>query len=102
MRGTPVADRSTSQRVIEAVAETTDSDPTEVGPLYHVVDPEALDNLFAPTPGSGRRGGQVEFTFAGCDVVVRADGSVEVSEREAGGGAVEDDRARAGTNRDRP
>ena len=86
MSGESVAERSTSQRVIEAVSETTGNDPTEVGPLYHVVDPDALDRLFAPTPGSGRTGGLVSFTFEGCDVVVRADGEIEVTERETATG----------------
>lgn len=98
-----VAERSASQRVIEAVAETTGNDPTEVGPLYHVVDPDALDHLFASTPGSGRTGGRIEFTFAGCDVVVGADGSVEVSEREAVGNtsdAAGTGAARVGTGHD--
>lgn len=72
-----------SQRVIEAVAETTGNDPIEVGPLYHVIDPDALDRLFAPTDQCVREG-YVEFAFAGCDVVVRGGGEVEVSKREPG------------------
>lgn len=83
---TTLAARSTSQRVVEAVAETTGQDPTEVGPLYHAIDPDALDRLFAPTPGNGRTGGYVEFSFAGCDVVVRGNGEVEVTEREVASG----------------
>lgn len=87
---------SVSQRVIEAVADETGKEPTEVGPLYHVIDPDALDRLFTPTRGSVRREGRVAFTFGGCDVVVRENGEVEVSERdvladaseEAGGSAV--------------
>ncbi|MFC7080647.1 HalOD1 output domain-containing protein [Halorussus caseinilyticus] len=81
MSGDTFEKRSTSQRVITAVAEATDSDPTEVGPLYHVIDPDALDRLFSPTRGSGRNGGHVEFTFGGCDVVVSGNGDVEVTER---------------------
>ncbi|WP_157971526.1 HalOD1 output domain-containing protein [Halorussus litoreus] len=83
LSGESVEEPSTSQLVIEAVSEATGSDPTEVGPLYHVIDPDALDRLFAGTPGRTRVGGRVEFTFAGCDVVVRGDGEVEASEREA-------------------
>ena len=99
----PVPERSTSQRVIEAVAAITGNDPTEVGPLYHVIDPDALDHLFASTQRSGRTGGRIEFTFAGCDVVVGADGSVEASERDAVGGAgdpAEAEAAGVGTGRD--
>jgi hypothetical protein len=86
VRGETFEEPSTSQRVITAVAEATGNDPTEVGPLYHVVDPDALDRLFAPTPTNGRAGGRIEFTFAGCDVVVRGGGAVEVTETD---GAVE-------------
>ncbi|NEU56704.1 HalOD1 output domain-containing protein [Halorussus sp. MSC15.2] len=74
---------STSHRVITAVAEETGNDPTEVGPLYHVIDPDALDRLFTATGAGGRNRGHVEFTFAGCDVVVHGNGEVEVSERDA-------------------
>ena len=73
--------QSISQLVIDAVADETDNDPTEVGPLYHVIDPDALDRLFSATGTGTRNRGQVEFTFAGCDVVVRCDGDVEVTER---------------------
>ena len=72
---------STSHRVITAVAEETGNDPTEVGPLYHVIDPDALDRLFSSTGKNVRSGGSVEFTFAGCDVVVHGSGEVEVTER---------------------
>lgn len=80
--GETFEERSTSQRVIAAVAEETGNDPTEVGPLYHVIDPDALDRLFSATRGNGRNQGHVEFVFAGCDVVVSGGGDVEVTERE--------------------
>ena len=83
VRGETFEEPSTSQRVITAVAETTGNDPTEVGPLYHVVDPDALDRLFGATPTNARAGGRVEFTFAGCDVVVHGNGAVEVTEADA-------------------
>ena len=70
---------STSERVIDAVADATDSEPTDVGPLYHVIDPDALDRLFSPTRRGGRTEGYVTFAFGGCDVMVRGNGSVEVS-----------------------
>lgn len=89
-----------SQRVIEAVADETGDDPTEVGPLYHVIDPDALDRLFAPTPRGGRTEGFVEFGFAGCDVVVRGDGTVEVTQRGLDAEVERDARVRAGSDED--
>jgi hypothetical protein len=80
--GDVFGEQSVSQRVIEAVADETGREPTEVGPLYHVVDPDALDRLFTPTRGNVRRRGRVEFTFAGCDVAVCENGEVTVSERD--------------------
>lgn len=82
--GESVEERSTSQRVIAAVAEETGKDPTEVGPLYNVIDPDALDRLFSSTGTNVRSGGSVEFTFAGCDVVIRGSDEVEVTERTVG------------------
>lgn len=71
--------RSTSEKVINAVAETTGTDPTRMTPLYDVVDPDALDRLFDPQsrrPGSGVR---VVFTFESCEVTVEANGRVVVT-----------------------
>lgn len=84
LSGETLVESSTSQRVIEAVAEATGDDLTEVQPLYHAIDPDALDRLFEPTGGSGRSGGYVEFEFAGCEVVVRGNGEIEVTVREIG------------------
>lgn len=81
-KGDTFEERSTSQRVITAVAEETGNDLTEVGPLYHVIDPDALDRLFAATHGNSRSQGYIKFTFAGCNVVVHGSGEVEVTEQE--------------------
>jgi hypothetical protein len=93
--GRTFEEQSTSQRVITEVAEETGKEPTEVGPLYHVIDPDALDRLFSATRGSGRNQGYVEFTFAGCDVVVHGDGEVEVTKRELAVGVADDPDAEA-------
>jgi hypothetical protein len=97
IRGELFEQSSTSQRVITAVAETTGNDPTEVGPLYRVIDPDALDRLFDATPTNARAAGRVEFTFAGCDVVVHGNGAVEVAEIDAGADATEPSPADEGT-----
>ncbi|USZ68790.1 hypothetical protein NGM10_03405 [Halorussus salilacus] len=94
-------DMSASQRVIEAVADETGDDLTEVGPLYHVIDPDALDRLFAPTNRTGRTEGFVEFTFAGCDVVVRGDGTVDATRRGIDAETESDAHVRPRSNADR-
>lgn len=78
------ATRSLSFRIIEAVAEREGIDAIEVEPpeyeaLYDVLNPEALDSLFAPREdGTPRNGGRVEFAYCGYDVVVTSDGDVEL------------------------
>ena len=79
---------STSERVIDAVADATGSEPTDVGPLYHVIDPDALDRLFSPTRRGGRTEGHVTFRFGGCDVMVSGNGAVEVSRLDGESAAI--------------
>uniref|UniRef100_UPI003672BD03 HalOD1 output domain-containing protein n=1 Tax=Cryptosporangium minutisporangium TaxID=113569 RepID=UPI003672BD03 len=78
--------QSLSFEVIVAVAERegvdpTDTDPPEYDALYEVVNPEALDALFATREnGTARTNGHVSFPFCGYHVVVTGEGEVEVSE----------------------
>lgn len=77
---------SPSVAVIEAIAATTGVDPMDVPPLYEVVDPDALDDLFAPMyDGTPRLDGEVGFTLGGCQVTVSGNGRIVV---EAFGPAV--------------
>lgn len=78
--------QSLSFAIIEAVADREGVDPIDIEPptyeaLYDVINPEALDALFAPREdGTPRANGRVEFTFCGYDVVVSSDGTVELRE----------------------
>ncbi|MFC4549492.1 MULTISPECIES: HalOD1 output domain-containing protein [Halorussus] len=82
-----VADEATpSERVVAAVAAATNRDQTDVGPLYHAIDPDALDRLFETTRQATRGVGRVEFSIAGCDVVVHGDGAVEVERTDVDSG----------------
>lgn len=68
-----------SMRVVEVVAEADGVDPAQLDPTLHtVIDPEALDRLFATTSGGARRG-SVTFSYRGHTVTVRSDGTVELS-----------------------
>jgi|GEM_PF-979167 len=68
-----------SHRVVQAVARATDTDAVDLDPLYHHVDPEALDALFDDRPsGLATTVRRVTFRMAGCPVVVRGDGAIEV------------------------
>lgn len=66
---------SISLRVVEALAAATGTDPQELAPLYHAVDPEALDQLFRSDSDADVR---VEFEYHGSLVEVRSDGTVVV------------------------
>ncbi|MDG5776851.1 HalOD1 output domain-containing protein [Haloarculaceae archaeon H-GB2-1] len=70
----------TSLRVVTAIADATGKSPTAIEPLYSAVDPDALDELFGGgTSDRAPFGGTLTFTLEGCDVVVRADGTVDVT-----------------------
>ncbi|MFC3959904.1 HalOD1 output domain-containing protein [Halovivax cerinus] len=77
-------DVSLSHVVIETIAEregidVTELEPPAYPPLYSVVDPDALDTVFAPAPsGDGRSNGSVRFEYAGYTVTAYSDGRVEL------------------------
>lgn len=80
--GDESSSRRPSQAVVEAVAEAEGVPPDELTPpayepLHAVVDPTALDALFAARPeGTNRPNGTVSFRFCGYDVTVDRDGRV--------------------------
>jgi len=75
------SDDSVSQRVVETVAEAEGVPPTELRPpLYEVVDPDALDRLFAHPSPSGSR---VVFSYKNYEVTVDGEGLVSVSSADA-------------------
>jgi hypothetical protein len=73
-----------SRAIVEAIAtreglDATEIEPPAYDPLYTVVNPEALDELFRTGTGGNVR---VVFEYEGYEVVVRA-GCVEISELPA-------------------
>lgn len=74
---------SVSESVIEAVAEAEGADPIELSPpLYDVIDPDSLNQVFAPTPTDGRMKGTLTFSYNGYEVTVCGDGDVSIDERD--------------------
>lgn len=64
-----------SNEVVKRVAEAEDVDPLELTPpLYEVIDPDALESLFA----NDRVLGKVIFNYVGYEVSVFSDGYVSV------------------------
>ena len=80
-----IHDEPPSLAVVSVVADVTDNGPLELEPLYNSIDPDALDGLFQMSrAGPSRTGGQVSFTFEGCDVVVHGDRQVVVKPPRGG------------------
>jgi hypothetical protein len=78
-RTSPDNDRSVSAVVVDSVADALGVSPLELEtPLYQVIDPDALNDLFAPTPTTEREPSRVSFTYAECEVTVQGRGEVVV------------------------
>lgn len=67
--------------VVEALSEATDTDISEMNiELNAVLDPDALDTLFAPRPdGTRREGGTIVFELMGRTVHVETGDETVVS-----------------------
>lgn len=64
---------SVSERVVEAVAEYSNTDVLDLAPLFDSVDPEALDGVVRSMSD-----GQVSFVYAGLRITVDSRGAIRV------------------------
>ncbi|WP_226038991.1 HalOD1 output domain-containing protein [Natrinema sp. DC36] len=64
--------------IVRTVAAVTGTEPTEMRPLYEVVDPEAMNRLLTRA-GARTRPIRLSFRFENCAVTVHADGRVIVA-----------------------
>lgn len=72
----PAEDNPSTVAVL-AVAAVTEREPVTLEPLNDTVDPECLDELFAPKQDdTPRTGGEATFPFADHDVTVHSDGTI--------------------------
>ncbi len=70
---------SLTERIVTTVAEADGQSVDELEPLYDVINPDALESLFASrADGSPRPDGEVSFQYAGYWVTVSSDGAVEL------------------------
>lgn len=61
----------TSDAVVRAVSAVQGRDPCSLDPLSAVVEPDALDSLFADQfDGTPRTGGRLSFVYGSCRVTV--------------------------------
>jgi len=69
-----------SRKVVAAIARQEGVSPVEVSPtLYDVIDPDALNALFAREATDGSKPIEVAFEYGGYDVYVVGDGSDSVA-----------------------
>ncbi|MFH5801035.1 HalOD1 output domain-containing protein [Haladaptatus sp. CMAA 1911] len=69
---------SITVRIQEAIAARKQSEWSGCPPLYGVIDPDALERLFAPTQTGTRRHGTVTFQYCGYQVTVNSDRTVDL------------------------
>ncbi|WP_254611697.1 HalOD1 output domain-containing protein [Haloterrigena gelatinilytica] len=75
----PSSGESLSIRVVREVAAHDGVDPMDLSPpLFHSVDPAALDALFEPTSTDDARAGRVTFAYDGKRIAVDSDGEVTI------------------------
>jgi len=72
------ADDSPSEQIIQTVAQVKGVEPTALEPLYNVVDPDALDTLFADPHVFDENPVVATFTMAECRVRIHSDGTLAV------------------------
>ena len=74
------ADESATEAVVTAVSSVADDAESDLQPLYTVIEPDALDAIFAPyrdgTPRNAE--GSVTFEYGRYDVRVQSDRTVAV------------------------
>lgn len=66
--------RSPSEHVVELVSMYAETDPLELPPLYHTVDPDILDAVVHELDS-----GTIEFRYAGYSVTLDSSGTVSVT-----------------------
>lgn len=66
-----------SVAVVSTVAEHAATKPSELEPLYTVVDPDALESLFHHDVD-----GYVSFPYNGYEVVVHSSGAIDVNDSD--------------------
>lgn len=65
------SDERVSRAVVRAVSAIRGREPSTLDPLSGVLDPAALDALFAPgEDGTPRTGGRLSFVYDGCRITV--------------------------------
>jgi hypothetical protein len=74
---------SVCMAIISTVAAVSETDLSELEPLYSVINPDALNALFASKQdGRSRTGGEVRFTYCEYEITATSNGDVQVAPTE--------------------
>ena len=66
-----------TDRIVRAVADECDSDVLDLPPLYHSIDPEALESVLRrPERDTETPHRRAQFCYAGYHVMVDGDGEI--------------------------
>lgn len=71
-------DEPTSVAVIRALASVEGVAPSSLDPLYHSVDPDALDRIFDTPVVFEDEDVTAQFTASGYRVTIRTDGTITI------------------------
>jgi hypothetical protein len=72
------SDTDPSIAVVKTVAAATNREPTELKPLYEILDPDALDELIRSDGRPTATDTSVSFIWDRCNVTVNSSGDVVV------------------------
>lgn len=75
----PCENGGIAEQVILDVADASSSDELDLPPLYHAVDPEALESIVETLDD-----GEIRFSYAGYSVTVDSECTVDLDEQAAG------------------
>lgn len=68
-----------STAIVRAIANVSNTPAEDLDPLYDVVDPDALNGIFAPhADGRERVAGGLWFYYSGYRVIVYPDGEIKM------------------------
>ena len=76
---------SGSEQVIQTVASQSNTDASDLPPLFHTLDPDSLDTLIREM-----KEGEVSFEYAGYNITVNTDGVVTTDEPHSSGGTAKE------------
>ena len=73
-----------TERVVEAVADHTDTDVMDLPPLFDSIDPEALDRVVR-----SMNDGEISFVYADLRITVDSHGAIRVEDSSSEGNSEE-------------